>query len=572
MKKSIGLKIYLVLFLVLIIVVGGMFAVNKRIVSMGTITDKISNEYLNSVTQIDTISVDVAQLQSLMLEYMMVDEDAKSKTKSSITTTQGAILTCFENLNEDAATQRALSAIAKLKESYGAYNAEYNSLLEDIDSGKVKEAVQVSERLSSLNNDLSIRIHSVEVQNTVNNLRAQESLDADTKAANLAFVIVVVLILVAIAAAVVIAQLTIINPARLATKELQGMIAEVEAGKGDLAKRVTQKTSDEVGQLSACVNKYIDVLEGIISEIHTDSDQLKDSVATVYGQISTANGDIIDVSAAMEEMNAGMTEMASMSGHINDEVDVISKSMDEIARNAQSGSELAADIKARANQLRADGVQSKKNTSEIAEELKVQVLQSVEKSSEVEKIQSLTDDILSISSQTNLLALNASIEAARAGEAGKGFAVVADEIRALADSSRATANDIQTISKEVTTSVSELANNANAMIKFLIEKVMPDYDKLVTIGDNYGNDAETIDNMMQKFQQDAIDLKNSTQQVAELVEGMNSSIEENTNAIAMVSESSTNLTESMNNIDEEMTQTESLTSRLETSVGRFTNI
>ena len=200
----------------------------------------------------------------------------------------------------------------------------------------------------------------------------------------------------------------------------------------------------------------------------------------------------------------------------------------------------------------------------MADEIRNSVRDSLDRSKGVEKINDLTDNILSISSQTNLLALNASIEAARAGEAGKGFAVVAEQIR--------TANDIQAISNEVTNSVAELADNANKMIDFIVEVVMPDYDKLVNIGEQYNQDAGNFDDIMRGFTDKAVELKQATEEVAKLIRGMSSTINENSDGIAAVSNNTVGLTEGISQIKEEMSQTESVSERLENTVGRFTRI
>ena len=570
--RSIGAKINYVLLLVFLICGVGMLIVNAKINSMDDITNEISQNYIASVSEVDAISENVTGLKSQMMEYLLVGEDKRSSTLGNITKTQGAIVTSFQNLKKYASTQRTEEAVSRLEQSYGTYKDQYNAVLKDIDNGNIKDVASIDARLGKAYDDLEIRVHSVEVQNTVNTARAQKSLAGSAKASHITFIAVGILLIAAIAAGVIVVRFTVIAPARTATRELNIIIDGIEKNDGNLTARVTQKSRDEIGQLVGGVNKFIEVLHSIIAEIKADADNVSNSANVVYQQISTADGNIMDVSATMQQLSAGMEEMAASAEHISNETDSISTSMENIAAQAGEGSNKAKDIKVRAVALRDDGIASKETTSSMADEIRTAVRASLEKSKDVEKINALTDNILNISSQTNLLALNASIEAARAGEAGRGFAVVADEIRTLADSSRATANDIQVISRDVTASVEELAENANKMIDFILNVVMPDYDKLVNMGEQYNRDAGDFDDIMIAFTEDSAQLKKTMEDVAGLIRSMSSTINENSEGVAMVSDSACGLTEGMSQIKDEMSHTEEVAARLGETVSRFTQI
>ena len=74
------------------------------------------------------------------------------------------------------------------------------------------------------------------------------------------------------------------------------------------------------------------------------------------------------------------------------------------------------------------------------------------------------------------------------------------------------------------------------------------------------------------FTEDSAQLKKTMEDVAGLIRSMSSTINENSEGVAMVSDSACGLTEGMSQIKDEMSHTEEVAARLGETVSRFTQI
>jgi methyl-accepting chemotaxis protein len=268
--------------------------------------------------------------------------------------------------------------------------------------------------------------------------------------------------------------------------------------------------------------------------------------------VATSNDNAQDVSSALEELSATMEEIAATVQNVTDNAESVNDEVLNIADKSEEMNVQARDMRVRADELAKKATDNKKVTDDMISEIMDSFKQAIEESKSVERVNELTGEILSISSQTNLLALNASIEAARAGEAGRGFAVVADEIRELADSSRDTANNIQAINEHVTKAVHALVDNSNAIIKFIDETVLPDYDNFVKSGEQYNEDASYVSETMEDFSEKTEQLKQIMKKIVESIEGISKAVEESANAVTSSAMSTSSLVGDMQSIDVQM--------------------
>lgn len=194
---------------------------------------------------------------------------------------------------------------------------------------------------------------------------------------------------------------------------------------------------------------------------------------------------------------------------------------------------------------------------------------SIEDSKNVDQVNSLTNDILSISGKTNLLALNASIEAARAGEAGKGFGVVAEEIRQLADSSKEAANRIQDTNEIVTNAVYNLADNANNLIAFLKESILPELETFVQSGAQYRESASYIESVMNEFTDKTDGLKKTVDEIASSIGSITLAIGEGAKGVSGAAASTQVLVRDMETISSRMQENQRIADTLQTGTSIF---
>lgn len=283
----------------------------------------------------------------------------------------------------------------------------------------------------------------------------------------------------------------------------------------DFRENINITSKDELGEIASAFDSVSNGLKVLLQNMIKASQELgiesqiisKDMLSLEKGIGSTLNS-TSDISAIIEETNA--TTLV-----VSETIDEIKIAVEVVATKATEGATKAVDISSRAINMKSDAVKANDEALAIFTGVKSRLVQAIENAKQVDKINSMLDGIMSITSQTNLLALNASIEAARAGEAGRGFAVVATEVGKLAVESAGSVTDIQKTIEFTQKSVSELIKDSNSILEFIEKNVLRDYQKLISIGDQYNEDAQVFNGIMMELSAISEEITSSMISIAE---------------------------------------------------------
>lgn len=344
----------------------------------------------------------------------------------------------------------------------------------------------------------------------------------------------------------------VIKPLLRTQKEINGIIVNIDNKKGDLTQRVTPINNAEVDAVGKGINVFMTKLQTIFKAVVTNSARMERVVDDVRQSVQTSNSSVSDLSALTEELSATMQDISENASVINTNTDNVAKEVELIAEKTDELTGYTKDMKAHAQSMESVARTNMESTDRKVSEILEVLQKAIEDSNSVKQVNSLTNDILNIASQTNLLALNASIEAARAGEAGRGFAVVASEISQLAAASQEAANNIQRINAVVTNSVNNLSDNANCLVSYINDSILPEFERFVESGVEYNDKASFIEGTMTDFKEKTDSLKQSMLEISSSINTISHAINEGVNGVVSAADSTQLIVEDMDNISHKM--------------------
>lgn len=574
-KKKLSTK----LIILIPVFILGIFSIISNVMSVSNIRNvnrsavQISEVSLKNVSGLAEIQKQTQDIHNLGLSHIIaVDLDSMIQLVEKIRSQEDALEKDLESY-KIYVTPDTKKEYNDIKKNYEELKYECANVMAFSAAGKSEDAYELANgKISKCADAIESDIESIKkIVNQDANAQRQKLTSAYHSSIGTSIVTILISIAALFSAMVAVLR-WVIYPLANTNREMNEIISGIDNRQGDLTRRVTITNNKEVASVGGGINAFMAKLQEIFRMISSNSRDLEGVVNEVRESVQTSNGSVSDLSALTEELSATMQDISDNASRINENTESVAGEVKSIAEKTIEINQYTKEMKEHAEAMEHAARENMDTTGAKVNDIVSVLSQAIEDSNSVNQVDNLTNDILNIASQTNLLALNASIEAARAGDAGKGFAVVASEISQLAAASQEAANNIQSINAIVITAVHNLADNANGLVEYMNEKILPEFQKFVESGGAYHDKATFIESVMADFEAKTDSLQNSMDEIANSVNTISHAIEEGVSGVVSAADSTQVLVSDMDKISKKMDENFAIAEGLKKETSVFTKL
>ena len=333
MKSSIRFWIYLPIVILGAIAVISNVASERNIRKVNDKATVISDRYLLEITELSSIEAVSKDIHSAGLSHI-VATDSKSMIDyvNSINKKKSQLDKKIQELGENSQGQE--SVYNNIIKNYAAFKDSIATMIALSADTKNEAAFNIANsKLKKASEAMYAGINRM-----VNNVQkesqdAKKELSRDYVIAFATSVVCIIICVIAFAFAAVVVQIRIISPIVKSKKEIDEIIADIDERKGDLTKRITIHSNDEISALGGGINTFIERLQGILGMAATMT-QIGSDASHINDNASSVNKDVVVIADRSEEINGYSVEMKkhaeNMENMARTNMDVTKEKVDQI--------------------------------------------------------------------------------------------------------------------------------------------------------------------------------------------------------------------------------------------------
>ena len=527
---------------ILVALVGIIGILSLKTVNLNS--EEMYSHHLQSTQILNDIKQTLLQIKSDTTELIYSrDNSTKDHLEKNIqlnTEKDNEYISNYEKMTMDSSEKQIW---ATFKDALNQYRSIRDNVIKLVDAQNYNEAVKEYTKIPVIRDSMmdnidkliAINIEESKTENSDNN-----SIYLNSNRTMLILMVLGVLFAVGIG-------LIISKDINTPLKQLEGLLDNM--AKFDFSTPIISTREDEFGKAGVALRKAQSNIRELVKTIMNNSQEMSASSEELYATVEQLSTKAEEIDIAVTNIAAGIQETSAATEEITASVEEVNSNINELSTKAMDGSNNAIEFKRRATKVSENGKESIKEVRYLYEEKKKNMLKAIEDGKVVDKIRVMADYIANISNQTNLLSLNAAIEAARAGEQGKGFAVVAEEVRKLAEQCVQSVTGIQDTIIKVQDAFENLSENGTDVLKFINERVDPQFEEFINVGNQYYSDSDFVSKMSEEIAAMSEELTATVGQVSEAIQNVagtslktsehsemiKENIDETTNAIEQVS-------------------------------------
>lgn len=345
-------------------------------------------------------------------------------------------------------------------------------------------------------------------------------------------VIVTLAILAFVALLALMLQQLVIKPLRIVMADAEKVAGGDLSGYNETSDTDDKRIRNELALLKNSFDTMVKNLRGLIIKIKDAASSLANTSDLIAVSSKESAKAIEQIAVTTNELAGGAAKQAELAQDGDKTVSATIERLNNVLGNLhlleESDNKVEESIEEGIDRI----IYQKQKMAESKERtlnLENTISELRDKSQQIDQILMVIQDV---AKHTNLLALNAAIEAARAGEQGKGFAVVAGQIRKLAETANDSSNEIKGIVEQIRGNIDNAVvemEQATATVieqENAVEATSRAFDDIRTVIQEALNKTKDVAHSATMLSEDAKNLKQKIDQIADISQDNAAAIEE----------------------------------------------